>query len=203
MAELIAAGTAIGVASSFITFSDVAWRVLKRLKEYSDGIEDAPVVIRHIKAQLPILIDKMAELKQANEDGSLTIPPQSALDVAVRTCEDRIKDLDDLTMEMCLETGDMKSRVLRKALFSIRHEKKVSKAWQELEGYKTTFIWHFTKIKPSVEMTTSLLQSTEPAFMVPFEKDSKFVGRDDTMTEIDEKFKSRSRVALAGIGGIG
>jgi len=75
-------------------------------------------------------------------------------------------------------------------------------AWAELEGYKTTFIWHFTKTKPSVEMPKSL-QSTEPAFMVPFEKDLKFVGRDDTMAEIEQKFKTQSRVALTGIGGIG
>src|SRR5437667_7128993 len=105
MAELVAAGTAIGVASSFITFSEVAWRVLKRLKEYSDGIEDVPAVIKRIKAQLPNLIEKMAELKQENKDGSLFIPPLSALDVAVRKCEEQIKDLDDLTMKMCLETG--------------------------------------------------------------------------------------------------
>src|SRR5580700_10990826 len=31
MAELMAAGTAIGVASSLVTFAEVAWRVLKRL----------------------------------------------------------------------------------------------------------------------------------------------------------------------------
>jgi hypothetical protein len=162
---------------------------------------DAPAVVKHIKAQLPILIDKMAELRQGSEDGSLTIPPQSALDVAVRMCEERIKDLDDLTMKMCLETRDMKFRVFQKALFSARHEKKVSKAWTELEGYKTTFIWHFTKIKPFAEVPKSL-QSTETAFMVPFEKDLKFVGRDDTMAEIDQKLKTQSRVSLTGIGGI-
>lgn len=39
--------------------------------------------------------------------------------------------------------------------------------------------------------------------MVPFERDSKFVGRMDIIAELDQILKSRNRVALAGIGGVG
>ncbi|KAI9853500.1 MAG: hypothetical protein M1813_002205 [Trichoglossum hirsutum] len=46
-------------------------------------------------------------------------------------------------------------------------------------------------------------QSIRPIFMVPFERDKKFVGRSDTITEINEKLKTQRRVALAGIGGVG
>ena len=202
MAELIAAGAAVGVSSSLVTFSDVAWRVLKRLKEYSDRIEDAPAVIKHIRAQLPILVEKMTELEQENEDGSLIIPPQSALAVAVRNCGEQIKDLDALTMKMCLEKGGPKLKLLRKALFSVRHEEKVSKAWAELESYKTTFMLRFTEVRATVRKPETS-QSTKLAFMVPFEKDLKFVGRSDTITKVDQKLRTQSRVALTGIGGVG
>lgn len=40
-------------------------------------------------------------------------------------------------------------------------------------------------------------------FMVPFEQDSKFVGRKDIIAQLDQKLNSQRRVALAGIGGIG
>ena len=40
-------------------------------------------------------------------------------------------------------------------------------------------------------------------FAVPFERDSKFIGREDIITEIDRKFEVQRRVALAGIGGVG
>ena len=40
-------------------------------------------------------------------------------------------------------------------------------------------------------------------FTVPFERDAKFIGREDIITEIDRKFEVRRRTALAGIGGVG
>ena len=38
---------------------------------------------------------------------------------------------------------------------------------------------------------------------MPFERDSKFIGREDIITEIGRKFEVQRRVALAGIGGVG
>jgi hypothetical protein len=58
MAELLAAGTALGVVSSLITIVDVAWRVLKRLDEYGDRTKDVPAAIKHIRPQLRVLADK-------------------------------------------------------------------------------------------------------------------------------------------------
>jgi hypothetical protein len=40
-------------------------------------------------------------------------------------------------------------------------------------------------------------------FAVPFERDKKFIGREDIITEIGRQFEARSHVALAGIGGVG
>jgi hypothetical protein len=38
---------------------------------------------------------------------------------------------------------------------------------------------------------------------VPFERDSKFIGREDIIAEIGRRFEVQRRVALAGIGGVG
>jgi hypothetical protein len=40
-------------------------------------------------------------------------------------------------------------------------------------------------------------------FTVPFDRDAKFIGREDIIKEIDRKFEVQRRVALAGIGGVG
>ena len=40
-------------------------------------------------------------------------------------------------------------------------------------------------------------------FIVPFERDPKFIGREELITEIDRRFEVQKRVALAGIGGVG
>ncbi|KAG7055833.1 TPR-like protein [Colletotrichum scovillei] len=42
-----------------------------------------------------------------------------------------------------------------------------------------------------------------PVFMVPFHRDSNFLGRRSTLDVIDQRFESQSYVALAGLGGIG
>jgi len=43
----------------------------------------------------------------------------------------------------------------------------------------------------------------EPVFLVPFERDPKFVGRSSIIRDIDDRIKTQRRVALCGIGGIG
>ncbi|MCJ1265885.1 hypothetical protein MMC22_005767 [Lobaria immixta] len=48
-----------------------------------------------------------------------------------------------------------------------------------------------------------VLKSLKRKFIVPFERDSKFVGRKDIIDELDQQLNSQRRVALAGIGGIG
>jgi hypothetical protein len=41
-------------------------------------------------------------------------------------------------------------------------------------------------------------------FMVKFDRDPNFIGREDILKEIGERFKMRQhRVAMAGIGGVG
>jgi hypothetical protein len=58
-----------------------------------------------------------------------------------------------------------------------------------------------------VLVSANLSDRTSPSqticFTVPFERDSKFIGREDIITEIDRKFEVQRRVALASIGGVG
>ena len=91
---------------------------------------------------------------------------------------------------------------MKKALSSIYYEKEVSKAWEEIENYKTLLIFHFTKTKgPVQELETP--RSKKPIFMVPFERDLKFVGRVDIINDIKQALQRQRRVAIAGIGGVG
>ena len=50
-------------------------------------------------------------------------------------------------------------------------------------------------------VTTAL--NSKVLFTVPFDQDFKFIGRDDIISEIDERFLNSRRVALAGTGGVG
>lgn len=57
----------------------------------------------------------------------------------------------------------------------------------------------------TVTLTTAdrISPSQTVCFAVPFERDSKFIGRQDVIAEISRQFEVQRRVTLAGIGGVG
>jgi len=55
----------------------------------------------------------------------------------------------------------------------------------------------------SANLSGQVSPSRTACFTVPFERDSKFIGREDIITEIGRQFEIQRRVALAGIGGVG
>jgi hypothetical protein len=55
----------------------------------------------------------------------------------------------------------------------------------------------------SANLCGQLSPSRIACFIVPFERDSKFIGREDIIAEIGRRFEVQRRVALAGIGGVG
>jgi hypothetical protein len=124
MAELLAAGTALGVASSIITFCDVGWRLLKRIREYNDKRKNVPEILRHIEAQLPALIEKVEELKG---DGQ-TIGSQTALGKAVISCENQITILEEIIIRLIPSSTDSRTARTRKAISSMWREDELAKA---------------------------------------------------------------------------
>ena len=199
MAGPLAASTTLGVASSFISFSDVAWRVLKRTREYNDKTGDDLAIVQIISARLPGLIDRMEELKLETETGSEPINSQNSLAVAVTSCDELIRRLDVLTKKLIPDEIETKPKRLKKAISSVYYKKELSKTWGEIENYKALL---FTKVKEVVQ-EHEIPHSDNPVFMVPFEKDPKFVGRADVIADIEEALKKQSRIAITGIGGVG
>ncbi|KAL9114581.1 MAG: hypothetical protein Q9187_007434, partial [Circinaria calcarea] len=56
--------------------------------------------------------------------------------------------------------------------------------------------------RPLSGVASSLGKETT-LFLVPFNRDNHFVGREDIISDIDEKLETEQRVALTGIGGVG
>lgn len=46
-------------------------------------------------------------------------------------------------------------------------------------------------------------RKAEAPFLIPFDQDNHFIGRDDVIDDLDCKFETERRVALFGVGGIG
>jgi len=72
-------------------------------------------------------------------------------------------------------------------------------------GYNS-ILFHALMLSPVLVSANLCDRRSSPpivCFTVPFERDSKFIGRGDIITEIGRQFKVQRRVALAGIGGVG
>jgi tetratricopeptide (TPR) repeat protein/adenylate kinase family enzyme len=208
MAELIAASTTLGVVSSLITIADVAWRVLKRLDEYSDRTKDVPGVIKHIRPQLLVLAEKMEELRRAEKDTSLSTNSETALSKTVEAFEEQIKLLDELTVKMLPVKGDSKRSRARKAILSIYYEKELSRIWTQLETYKTTFLFHFTNVKSDRTLEVEVLP-VKTHYHYPTLTASRFVVRERPLQEIEAAMGEHKDgpnprvVVLLGMGGSG
>lgn len=128
MAELLAAGAALGIASGLITNAYVGCKVVNRIKECSDKTDDVPAVLEDIHAQLPVLLEEVAEIQRNLESTSLLIRSDSALAMTVTSCGAQIKRLDVLTQKMLPSEFDYKTTRAEKGLHSIYYERELRRA---------------------------------------------------------------------------
>ena len=100
---------------------------------------------------------------------------------------------------------------------SLSKDKEVQQITARLAGYVQALTYHQTTTNSNVknlafraapaqsETAQTLKRSvTEPCFLVRYDRDENYVGREDIMQEIDRRFKAgQHRVAIAGVVGIG
>ena len=139
MAEALAA---VGIVANIIQVVDFGSRVLKRLQEYQSKLGEIPEAFRHIKAELPVLLDALQQTKAAIDTGSLRDETKNALLPAVEGCGVQIKALDDVIAEVLPASDDSWVRRSRKAFRSLRHDAKVKKITVVTRGYIQTLTYH-------------------------------------------------------------
>jgi hypothetical protein len=63
------------------------------------------------------------------------------------------------------------------------------------------------RITISLDMTDPLVvapsTSIKPMFLLPFERDKQFVGREDILSQVEKQLQNQRRLSLHGLGGIG
>ncbi|KAF7510444.1 hypothetical protein GJ744_006723 [Endocarpon pusillum] len=58
-------------------------------------------------------------------------------------------------------------------------------------------------VKELISMPVTTSRTSQGRFMISFDQDPLFTGRDDIIGEIDQRLETKRRIALAGIGGVG
>jgi hypothetical protein len=139
MAEALAV---VGIVANIIQLVNFGSRVLKRLEEYQSKLGDIPEVFRHIKAELPVLLDALRQTKAAIDAGYMQDDSKKALIPAIEGCGIQIQSLDNVIVKALPALGDSWATRGRKALRSFRYDAKVEKITAVVRGYIQTLTYH-------------------------------------------------------------
>lgn len=131
-------------------------------------------MFRHIKAELPVLLDALQQTKASIDARSMRYESKKALLPAVVGCTMQIKALDDVIAKALPTSGDSWARRGRKALASLRYDAKVEKITAVIRGYIQTLTYHAAAsleplasiplpfVKQRVGLLTASSQYTKP-----------------------------------------
>lgn len=151
MAETLAA---VSIVASVVQLVDFGTRLLKRLEEYRSTFAEIPETFRHIKVELPVLLDALRQTKAAIDAGSLPEESKRALCPAVEGCSLEMKALAKALESLMPKKGDSWAIKGRKGLRSVRYDAKVQKMTTVIRGYVQTFVYHAVASSRFSEGTT-------------------------------------------------
>jgi cob(I)alamin adenosyltransferase len=203
MAEAVAV---IGLVASIVQLTQFGTTIVVRLNEFQSSAKEIPICFREIQTQLPLLVDTLKRTQKQADAGHVSDETAKALKPVVDGCLSQVERLESILTKALPTKKDSSLRRTYKALSSFIHEKDVQQITSSLESYVQKLTYHHASQFPTVDPSPSKLHTAaqKKCFMVQFERDPYFVGRQDIIKEIDERLKLRPhRVALAGIGGVG
>lgn len=139
---MVDALAAVGIVANIVQLVDIGTRVLKRLDQYQSTLAEIPEAFRHIKSELPVLLDALRQTKAAIDAGSLQDESKRALLPAMEGCSVQIKALDEVIEKVLPALSDSWARRQRKSLQSLRYDAKVEKITAVIRGYVQTLTYH-------------------------------------------------------------
>ena len=195
MAEALAL---IGLVSSIVQFVTFGTTVVARLQEFQEKTSKVPKVFEDIRTRLPLLLVSLKRIQEQANAGQVDEDTRQALKPVIEGCHAQVQQLDEILDKVLPLIDDSSWRRGTKALLSVSQESKVQRIGTTLgENIQLLTLHQVSGVKPDAT------KSTQSLFLVPFERDSKFIGRKAVINEINRKFKYQRRVAIAGLGGVG
>ena len=201
----------VGLIANIVSLLDCGGKIVGRLGEFRSRTEGVPETFRDLKTELPLLLKTLDETKQQAEAGMIDIDTQGVLLPVLDGCHKQVKDLERILAKALPTKEDNSWQVRMKAITSVYQDKKVKAIVDTLRGYMATLTHNQVTrlggldLKKYLHTTRSLspLLETRAVFSIPFDRDYGYIDRTGIISELDERVKTRRRVGLSGIGGVG
>jgi hypothetical protein len=139
MAEALAVA---GVVATIVSLVDFGSEVLHRLNDFQSRLGEIPRTFKHVKDELPILLDTLNQTKAAAEKGSIREETKKALLPVINACREQIKLLDDVVGRALPLASDSWGKRTGKAIFSLRQDAKVAKITAILKSHVQTLTFY-------------------------------------------------------------
>jgi len=205
MAEAIAI---IGIVSSIVQLIDFSSKVAARLDDFATSAGEIPRAFRHIKTELPLITDSLRRIKEQTQSGAVDKESIEALEPVIKNCNNEIGRLKNILDKAVPSVGASSWERRKKAFLSLGKDKQVEEIAESLDRYVRVLTLHQAVERSKAEPQPQP-QSARPQYLslIPYDRNSKFVEREDMFKQIDEIFKvkegSQPKAALFGLGGIG
>ena len=151
MAEAVAI---VGLAAGIIQLADSGKRVLRRLNECNSKLGDVPETFRHIKTELPLLLDALEQTRKTTVDGGLNSEQtNTAIAPVVAACVEQTKLLDQM-LQKILPRSDSWGEKTKRVFKSLAQEDRVRKITADLRGYvQTLTYYHAAAVSTGIFLT--------------------------------------------------
>lgn len=200
--------SAVGLAAAIAQFVDFGTKLASRLHEFKKSTGEVPESLRSVDDQLPLLVQSLERteaLQIQDKDKKMS------LGRVVDGCNAQVQALQKILDKILPSEGDSSWRKGRKALSSLNKDRDLQRINSKLAEYvRTLTYFHITAI-PDISnlhiQPADLQQNRDrarPTFLVNFDKDPCFIGRDSVLQNIFTHFESgQHRIAIHGMAGVG
>ncbi|KAM7217641.1 short-chain dehydrogenase [Rhypophila decipiens] len=204
--------SAVGLAASIIQFIEIGVKIVDRLSAFGSNASQIPASFRQVRIELPLVIDGLRRIHDQVVAGSLDPSTEKSLVPVIHECQQTAKELDDLLEKTIPSAGASSWERKKMALISLGRDKHVEQLATSIAGFVRVLTFHQVigssqqaadqKVRPD-----DSAKKTKNWVLLPFDRNSTFVGRQGILRHINELFKvkpgSQPKAALYGLGGIG
>ena len=174
--------SAISVASSIVQFLDFGFKVVRRLKEYNSASTDVPKSLRHISAQLPLLLNALDRVKTSVEVERKDLDTRCILKGVVSGCKQQVEKIDKIIDKVLQDPGDSLVARVQKVFISLKNDPKVLEIEKSLQTYIQVLILHRVIEGQDVP---GVIDEPLGFFEVRVKKTSPFFERKELMQKIE------------------
>jgi hypothetical protein len=203
----------IGIISNILQIIDFSVDVYERAKNFSQDVNDIPKAFRNTSEVLPLVKSALQQTQARMTESEVDAETCQALTKVLDGCEATVTKLKDIFHNVLPAKDASKWTRGWKAVSSVGQDKKVESLDKDLMRFvEVLTLYHSSRGLSTAQLTQALSTpkvkvdhaAQKPIFMVRYQKEDYFIGREDTTLEISNRFEQNApRVAITGIGGVG